>query len=61
MTIHELPDVDTLRRRLKRYNISKAARETGIEKHQLYRIVNEGSRPSYDTVRKLLQWMADYE
>ena len=61
MTAHELPDVPSLRRKLKRYNLSQVARETDIDRHQLYRIVKGESRPSYETARKLLQWMADNE
>lgn len=58
---NELPDVALLRKRLKRYKLSAIAKETGINRHQLYRIVNEDSRPSYETVRILLQWMAEHE
>lgn len=50
-------EVEEIRSRLKNHNLSKVARAADVDKHTLYRLMNERSRPAYDTVKKLVEWM----
>jgi DNA-binding phage protein len=44
-------------RRLRNYNISAVARETGISKQGIYQIIRGGSTPMYSTVAKLSDFL----
>lgn len=50
-------EVEEIRQRLKNHNLSKVAVAAGVDKHTLYRLMNERSRPAYDTVKRLVEWM----
>ena len=50
-------EVETIRAKLKTHNLSKVALESGVDKHTMYRLMNERSKPSYETVKKLVEWM----
>ena len=50
-------EVEELRRKLKPFNLTAVAEEAGVDKHTLYRLMNERSRPSYETVKKLVEWL----
>ena len=50
-------EIEELRQRLAPYNLTRVAEQSGVDKHTLYRLMNERSRPTYETVRKLIKWM----
>ena len=55
----ELPTIDTIIQRLKPYNLTAVARETGIPRHTLDRLCSGETVPPYDTIKRLLEWMDD--
>lgn len=57
----ELPDLEAIRARLRPYKLRIVAQEIGVNPHTLYRFMNENSRPPYDTVKKLVDWMNSHE
>lgn len=50
-------EIDDLRKKLETHNLTKVAEQAGVDKHTLYRLMNERSRPAYETVKKLVEWM----
>ena len=40
-------------RRLRNYNISAVARETGLSKQGIYQVMRGGSEPMYSTIARL--------
>jgi len=50
-------EVEELRERLQPYNLTKVAKESGVDRSTIYRLMHEHSRPSYDTVKKLSEWL----
>ncbi len=50
-------EIEDLKKKLKTHNLSKVAEQSGVDKHTLYRLMSERSRPSYETVKKLVEWM----
>jgi DNA-binding phage protein len=49
--------LDQIRLALKPYNLSKVAKEAGVNKHTLYRMMNEQHKPSYETVKLLSDYL----
>lgn len=50
-------EIEDLRKKLETHNLSKVAEQAGVDKHTLYRLMHERSRPAYDTVKRLVEWM----
>lgn len=50
-------ELEELRKQLEPYNLSKVSRATGVDRSTLSRLMNEHSRPSYDTVKTLVDWL----
>lgn len=50
-------EIEELRQRLAPYNLTRVAEQSGVDKHTLYRLMNERSRPAYETVKRLVEWM----
>lgn len=61
MQQNDLPDLETIRARLRLYKLSLVAKEAGLNKHALYRMINEQSRPPYEVVKAVIEWMQDHE
>ncbi len=51
--------LDEVCRRLRNYNISAVARETGISKQGIYQILRGGSTPRYSTVETLSAFLRE--
>lgn len=49
--------LEDVKKGLKHYKLNRVAKEAGVDKHTLYRMMNEDSRPSYETVKKLSDWL----
>lgn len=50
--------LEQIREELKPYNLTRVAKETGINRHTLYRLMHESHRPSYDTVKTLSDYLS---
>lgn len=48
---------EEIRDKLKPYNLAQVARQAGVNKHTLYRLMSESHAPTYDTVKKLSDWL----
>lgn len=51
MTLEEIKD------RLKHSNLKAVASASGVHYNALYRLMNGGTNPSYETVRKLIDYI----
>ena len=49
--------LEQVKAELKHYKLNRVADEIGVDKSVLYRMMNEHSRPSYETVKKLSDWL----
>jgi len=50
--------LEDIKQELRKYNLSKVAREAGVDRHVIYRLVSEDSKPQYDTVKKLSDYLS---
>lgn len=58
---NRLMDIEDIRQKLKPYNLTVVAAESGVDKHTLYRLMNEHSKPAYETVKKIIEWLGEDE
>lgn len=56
-----MPDLGVLRERFRDYNISAVSRATGLHYSVIYEFVNARVNPKYETVRRLVKYLADQE
>ncbi len=42
---------------LEKYKLNRVAKEAGVDKHTLYRMMKENTKPSYETVKKISDWL----
>lgn len=49
--------LEEVRRALQRVKIPVAAIETGLAPQTIYRVVNKQGEPSYDTIKRLSDWI----
>lgn len=49
--------LETVKRRLEPMNLRRVAQETGIHENALYRLMRDKTRPSYETVKRLSDWL----
>lgn len=49
--------LEQIREALEPYNLSKVAKAADVNKHTLYRVMKEGCTPSYETVKKLSDYL----
>lgn len=49
--------LDQVKEALKNYNLTRVARASGVDRHVLYRVIRENAKPSYETVKKLSDWL----
>lgn len=49
--------LDEVRRLLKPLNISEVSRQTGVHQNAIYRLMNNKSKPSYETVMKISEYL----
>lgn len=49
--------LDEIREALRPYNLTKVAKESGVNKHTLYRMMNEQHKPTYETVKRLSDYL----
>lgn len=49
--------LDEIKKRLKESNLKAVATAAGIHHNALYRLMNGGTNPSYETVRKLIDYI----
>jgi len=49
--------LDKVKKELENYNLTRVARASGVDRHVLYRVVKENAKPSYETVKKLSDWL----
>lgn len=49
--------LEQIKEKLKDRNLSAVADATGIHRNAIYRLVNGRSRPSYETVRRLVEYL----
>lgn len=49
--------IEQIKSALSYYNLTKVARASGVDRHVLYRVVKENAKPSYETVKKLSDWL----
>jgi DNA-binding phage protein len=50
-------ELDDLREKLKDRNLKMVAEGAGVHYNALYRLMNERARPSYETVKRLVQYL----
>lgn len=53
--------LETVKRRLEPMNLRRVAQETGIHENALYRLMRDKTRPSYETVKRLSDWLEALE
>lgn len=55
--------LEEVREELRHYNskLSKVAEQAGVDKHAVYRLMTEGSKPAYETVKKLSDYLSGGE
>lgn len=46
---------------LRHYKLNRVAAEAGVDKFTLYRMMKENARPSYETVKRLSDWLGGAE
>lgn len=56
-----LPDLEELRERFKDYNLAAVSRSCGLHYNVVHAFVRQGREPSYETVRKLTNYLASRE
>ena len=49
--------LDQVKQALEHYKLNRVARDAGVDKCTLYRMMKENAKPSYETVRKLSDWL----
>ena len=49
--------LEEVKAELSRYSLAKVAREAGVDKFTLYRMMKENAKPSYEAVKKLSDWL----
>ena len=49
--------LDQVKKELENYNLTRVALASGVDRHVLYRVVKENAKPSYETVKKLSDWL----
>jgi DNA-binding phage protein len=54
---NKMMTVEQIRAALQPYNLSKVAKEAGVNKHTLYRMMNEQHKPTYETVKRLSDYL----
>lgn len=52
----KIPTLEEIRERLKHHNLASVAKDSGIHKNTLYRLMS-GGVPNYETGRLLVEWM----
>lgn len=53
--------LDEVKEALKHYKLNRVAAEAGVDKFTLYRMMKENAKPSYETVKKLSDWLGGDE
>ena len=53
--------LDQIKAELTHYSLAKVARASGVDKASIYRMMKEGSKPSYDIVKKLSDYLGGTE
>lgn len=53
--------LEKIKQGLENYKLNRVAREAGVDKCTLYRMMRENSNPSYETVKKLSDWLGGAE
>lgn len=49
--------LEQIKKELENYKLNRVAAEAGVDKHTLYRMMKEGTKPSYETVKKISDWL----
>ena len=49
--------LEKIKQELKHYKLNRVARDAGVDKCTLYRMMREDSKPAYETVKKLSDWL----
>lgn len=49
--------LEEVKAELARYSLAKVARKSGVDRHVIYRMMHESAKPSYETVKKLSDWL----
>jgi DNA-binding phage protein len=49
--------LDQVKAGLHNYKLKRVAEEAGVCRHALYRMMKENAKPSYETVKKLSDWL----
>lgn len=49
--------LDQIKETLKNYKLNRVAKAAGVDRHVLYRMMKESANPSYETVKKLSDWL----
>lgn len=49
--------LEKVKKELENYNLTRVARAAGVDRHVLYRVVKENAKPSYETVKRLSDWL----
>lgn len=50
--------LEQIREKLKDRNLSAVADAIGVHRNAIYRLVNDQSNPSYETVRRLVEYLS---
>lgn len=50
--------LEQIKETLQNYKLNRVARDAGVDKCTLYRMMREDSSPSYETVKKLSDWLS---
>lgn len=51
--------LEQIREKLKDRNLSVVADAAGVHRNALYRLMNSRSNPSYETVRRLVEYLSE--
>jgi len=49
--------LEKVKKELQHYKLSRVAEAAGVDRHALYRMMKEDAKPSYETVKKLSDWL----
>lgn len=49
--------LEEVKAELTRYSLAKVARKSGVDRHVIYRMMHENAKPSYETVKRLSDWL----
>jgi DNA-binding phage protein len=49
--------LEEVKAELTNYSLAKVARKSGVDRHVIYRMMHESARPTYETVKRLSDWL----